>query len=857
MEEKTIQDFLPFVNRPSQYLGTEINRCLKDASKTRVRVALAFPDLYEIGTSHFGMQILYHILNREPGIIAERVFAPGEDMAAYISKSNVLLSSLESKTPLNRFDIVGFSLLYELNYTNMINMLDLGGIPFLSSQRGADLPFVIAGGPCTCNPEPVANFFDAMVVGDGEDVVLEMVGEWINWKADGDGVKQTLLETWSRLEGVYVPGFYTPRYDRFGFQTLLPKQLGDRSAPDTVHRRILKSLDKAPFPDHPVIPFGRPVHDRLRVEIARGCSRGCRFCQAGMIYRPVRERAAETVLDICSAGIGTTGYEDISLLSLSTGDYQSIAPLMEHLMAQCEPGKVAVSLPSLRAGTLTPHLMNQIKRVRKTGFTIAPEAGSQRLRDMINKNITDQEITDTVRNAFSMGWQVIKLYFMIGLPFETDADLADMITLVKKLRKLRTPTGGPRKSYGKINVSVATFIPKPHTPFQWASQSLLSEAKDKIAYVRDRLKLPGIRVKWQNPEVSLLEGLWSRGDRRLADLLINAYQKGCRFDGWSDRFRYQLWMSAIEETGVDLKFFTERRRETSEPLPWDHIDVKINKTFLIEEWQKAGKAELTQDCRTNDCQACGACDFKTIEPQVFDENLSKLREKTGQDRLENEIDSGTFEKYQISYSKLGDARYFGHLETMNIISRAMRRAELPLKYSEGFHPKPKISFEDPLPVGIESEKEHFYIITERAISSETILNRLKDQMPKGLTVTACDRVDTKHWKQPPQIILYRMTSAEAVFEPDKLDGYQIASEFIIFRQDRKGKLKKLDLKDMIKKIEITSPKRLTLQLAGHLGQSTRPFEVIKHIFNLSETQIKKIRVVKEGTRSTHVQEIDH
>ncbi len=523
-------------------------------------------------------------------------------------------------------------------------------------------------------------------------------------------------------------------------------------------------------------------------------------------------------------------------------------------MTRCEPGHVAISLPSLRAGTLTPYLMNQIKRVRKTGFTIAPEAGSQRLRDIINKNLTDPVIADTVKNAFSLGWQVIKLYFMIGLPFETDADLEAMIKLVKNLRKLRTSTGNRRRPYGKLNVSVATFIPKPHTPFQWASQNRLSEATDKIAYVKDRLRLPGIQVKWQNPKVSLLEGLWSRGDRRLADLLINAYQKGCRFDGWSDRFHFQLWMSAIEETGIDLDFFTARLRDTSEPLPWDHIDVNVNKSYLIEEWVKAAKGELTGDCRTNDCQGCGVCDFETIEPRVFDGIPSERLEKNRQNRPKEVISNGKNEKYQISYSKLGHGRYFGHLEMMNIISRALRRADLPLKYSEGFHPKPKISFEDALPVGIESENEHFYITTERAIPSQTILNRLKGQMPTGLTVTGCYRVDPNKLKQPPQTISYRMISTEAVFDPDKLEQYQKSSELIIFRQNRKGTLKKLDLKDMIKKIEITSSNRLKLLLDNHGGQSVKPFEVMENIFNLSGNQIKKIRVIKEGNRDPHVKE---
>lgn len=846
MEKITIQDLLPFVNRPSQYLGTETNRFLKDPAKIEVRVALAFPDLYEIGTSHFGMQILYHILNQRPDVAAERVFAPGEDMAANLVRSSMLLTSLESKTPLNRFDIVGFSLLYELNYTNVLSILDLGGIPFLSKQRGAGDPFVIAGGPCTCNPEPVADFFDAVVIGDGEEVALEMVDAWKNWRADGDGSRQTLLETWSGLQGVYVPGMYAPRYHRSGFQSLEAIKSGSYPVPAMVRRRILKSLDEAPFPDRPVVPFGRPVHDRLRVEIARGCSRGCRFCQAGMIYRPVRERAPETVLALSGSGLRATGYEDISLLSLSTGDYQSISQLMVQMMAFCEPGNVAISLPSLRAGTLTPHLMNQIKRVRKTGFTIAPEAGSQALRNQINKNLTDHDIEETVKQAFSLGWQVIKLYFMVGLPHETDSDIDAMIRLVNNVKKLSKSVAGRKGRSGKLNVSVATFIPKPHTPFQWAPQIQLSEATDRIARIKDRLRVPGIQVKWQNPKVSILEGLWSRGDRRLAKLLINAYQKGCRFDGWSDRFRYRNWISAIDESGIDLDFFTTRERDTTEPLPWDHIDIGVDKSYLIEEWFKAGSGALTPDCRTNGCQGCGVCDFETIQPRVFDERGQNHPEKGDQYRLKGAVSQPAAGKYRISYSKMGDARYLGHLELANILSRALRRAGFPLKYSEGFHPKPKISFEDPLPVGIESEQERFYITTTDAISSQKVLKQLSLQLPDGLTITGCRRVNPQKPDPQPEEMSYRIESQEPVFDADKLEQYRRSTACLIFREDRKGKLKKIDLKDMVQQIEITSANRITVRIANRPGRSIRPFEVMEKIFNLNDNQIKKTRVIKQG-----------
>ena len=572
MSIKTIEDILPLVEKPSRYLGGETNRVKKDFAGAELRFALAFPDLYEIGTSHFGMQILYHILNAHPSIAAERVFAPAVDMERHLRAAGLRLFSLESRQPLDRFDIIGFSLLYELNYTNMLTILELSGIPFYAAERGGDLPLIIAGGPCTCNPEPVADFFDAMVIGDGEAVTLQLAEYWLQWKKNGGNDKDELLKGWSQIEGVYIPSFFKAGYDECGFQTLTP------GYPDYAHvnRTVVTDLDRVPFPEKPVIPFGKPVHDRLRLEVARGCTRGCRFCQAGMIYRPVRERSPDSLLALCDQSVSNTGYEDISLLSLSTGDYGCIVPLMERLMSRFASRNVAVSLPSLRAGTLTPELMELIKTVRKTGFTIAPEAGSQRLRDVINKNISESEIVKTVKDAFELGWQVIKLYFMIGLPTETEADRKALVDLVQTLRKTRNATG----RRGKINVSVATFVPKPHTPFQWASQLSLAESEDGIRRLQRQLKLPGIQLKWQNPQVSWLEGVWARGNRKLSRLLLAAYHKGCRFDGWSDQFRHELWRSAFEEQGVDPDFFTVRERDLCEPLPWDHIHTQVTKSFF-------------------------------------------------------------------------------------------------------------------------------------------------------------------------------------------------------------------------------------------------------------------------------------
>ncbi|MBW2479450.1 MAG: TIGR03960 family B12-binding radical SAM protein [Deltaproteobacteria bacterium] len=831
-----LDDILPFVEKPSRYLGSEINAIKKDLSRVKLRFALAFPDLYEIGTSHFGMQILYHILNTHADIAAERVFAPAVDMEAQLRKTGQPLFSLESHEPVNHFDIVGFSLLYELNYTNVLGMLDLAGIPFLAADRDAAHPLVIAGGPCTCNPEPVADFFDAIVVGDGENIIMQMAEAWLDWKEGPAADRQALLKKWSRLEGVYIPSFFEPRFDSNGFQTVAPR-IPEYSQ---VQRALVGDLDQVPFPEKPVIAYGRPVHDRLRLEVSRGCTRGCRFCQAGMIYRPVRERSPEQLMSLAARSIAATGYEDISLLSLSTGDYGCIAPLMEQLMVNFEPEHVAISLPSLRAGTLTPELMQLIKKVRKTGFTIAPEAGSQRLRDVINKNITEDEIIHTVQDAFDLGWQVIKLYFMIGLPTETDEDLQDLVALVKKLRQLKGP-GGRR---GKINVSAATFIPKANTPFQWAGQLPLAESRSRISWLHDRLRLPGIQFKWQDPQVSWLEGLWARGDRRLSRLLIAAYQKGCKFDGWSDQFDFAAWEAALAETGIDPDFFTVRQRDVNEPLPWDHIDNRVDKSFLSREWENALDSTFTADCRLEDCNQCGVCDFEKIDVQTYQTFKKELARYSGPG-----LDPGApFKKLSIYYAKLGRAKYFGHLETVNIFLRALKRAQIPVKYSHGFHPKPKISFDDPLPIGIESHQERFTLAVADVVKPDAVVDGLNAHLPEGLRIHDCKLAPLKPGVRAAQSSVYRISIPGKQFDPHKLASFHNRSEVTVTLTNRKGKLKKIDLKDMVIDIELPDLKHLQMTLKSEPGKTIRPGEVLREVFGLAEEEIKMARVVKIAER---------
>ena len=836
MSIDSLDDILPFVEKPSRYLGSEINIVRKDPGRVKLRFVLAFPDLYEIGTSHFGMQILYHILNSDPDIAAERVFAPGTDMEAILRNTGRPLFSLESRESIRRFDIIGFSLLYELNYTNILTILDLAQIPFLASERSFTHPLIIGGGPCTCNPEPIAEFFDAIVVGDGENVVVEMAGAWLRWKKDVRTDKKSLLKKWSQIDGVYIPSFFKFRMDDRGIQTVTPRY----SNYTEVRRAIVPDLDKIPFPEKPIIPFGKPVHDRLRLEVSRGCTRGCRFCQAGMIYRPVRERSPEHLLSLFASSIAATGYEDVSLLSLSTGDYGCIIPLMERLMARFASDHVAVSLPSLRAGTLTPELMKLIKKVRKTGFTIAPEAGSQRLRDVINKNISEKDIIDTVKDAFDLGWQVIKLYFMIGLPTETDDDLEALVDLVKKLRKIKGPNG----RRGKINVSVATFIPKSHTPFQWAGQISLAESRSKINRLHDQLKLPGIQFKWQNPEVSRLEGLWARGDRRLSRLLISAYKKGCRFDGWSDKFRYRLWQEALEEEGIDPDFFSAGIQDLNQPLPWDHIDSRVSKAFLKTEWEKALAASFTNDCRQGKCAQCGACDFREIEVKTYPDIQEEPLAVCGTTRY---VEAGS-KNLSVYYAKLDQAKYLGHLEMVNVFLRALKRAEIPVVFSQGFHPKPKISFDDPLPVGIESRQEHFRLSVPGFVRPEGVTRRLNAHLPDGLVINSCQLSPKKPVHLAPKTNTYLVILKEGHFDKEKLAFFNRASDAVISLSNRKGKLKKINLKDMVLDIMFLDSTCLQMTLLSMPGKTVRPALILRHIFSVAEDHIKQAKVVKQRAK---------
>jgi radical SAM-linked protein len=598
-------------------------------------------------------------------------------------------------------------------------------------------------------------------------------------------------------------------------------------------------LDLAAFPEQPVVPFGRPVHDRLRLEIARGCTRGCRFCQAGMIYRPVRERSPQRLMALVRRGLESTGYEDVSLLSLSTGDYSCINGLAETLMAELTPRHIALSLPSLRAGSLRAELMDRIRQVRKTGFTFAVEAGSQRLRDVINKNITEEDVFDTLRDAFDLGWQTIKLYFMIGLPTETDADLDAIVALVERLRRLRLP-GGRR---GQLNVSVATFIPKAHTPFQWAGQASLEGAQEKIDRLRRQLGRPGVQFKWQNPQVSLIEGLWARGDRRLAPLLVEAYRRGCRLDGWSDQFRFAAWLDAIAQCGIDISFYTCRTRDINEPLPWDHVDIGVQKEFLQREWHQAEAGEHTDDCRSGECQGCGVCDFIHLAPVVHDGEAVPAP-VVG----EGEPKSVAPVVLRLCFRKTGPARLFGHLETANIFQRAFRRTKLPVVFSGGFHPKPKMAFDDALPLGLESLAEYLTVHLEKPVAGCEMLRKLNRQLPEGFEIREVFDGKSTEGKAAEQYH-YRVGLFAGMLSREAVERFEGAETWVLERVSAKGRPQRIDLKRAVGAMATEGDKAVRMSIRNMQGPCVRPADVLKAVFGLDEDSITRASVVKVGADS--------
>jgi len=829
-----MEELFSLVRKPARYLGREINAVCKPWEEARLRVCLVFPDLYEIGMSHIGLLILYLILNQQDDILADRAYAPARDLEALLRSSKKPLLSWESRRPLKDFDVVGISYPYELCATNLLNILDLSGIPLWARDRGEGDPLILGGGSAANNPEPVADFYDALIIGEAEEAVLEIAEVIRAWKQAG-GSREELLLALTKIPGVYVPRFFRPYYEKGRLVALEPLLSGY----EKIRRRILPELDQVPYPWRPPVPWTEITHDRLALEISRGCTRGCRFCQASSLYRPVRERDVSRLLEMAEEGLAATGWDEVSFLSLSAGDYTCLTELLVTFNRRFSPEKIALSLPSLRVGSLNETIIQEIKKVRKTGFTLAPEAGTERLRRVINKDISEEDLFETALQIFEAGWRQFKLYFMIGLPTETMEDLEGIVDLARRLTRLKGRQGP------QVTVSVSTFIPKPHTAFQWEEQIDLSETRTRLDWLKRALRLKKVKLKWHLPEQSFLEGVFSRGDRRLSSLVFCAFRQGARLDGWSDELRFDLWLSAAKEVDLDLKDYLRERTE-DELLPWDHIDLGLKKEFLLTERRRALAGEITKDCRFGQCVKCGVCDFKIIKNRLVKEP------RIPEIKVEVPEPEGSF-WYRVVYQKLSWARFLSQLDLMRAFHRAIRRAKLPVAFSEGFHPLPRVSFPRALPVGVESLREVLALELVKRLPSEEIKESLNQELPQELAVLSVTMSRPEEALVVPEEATYELELDEPLPQ-EKIETF-LAKKSVTLLARRGKRIKEIEVRPYVLDLKGDGP-RLILSLYEPLQGGVRAVEVVAAILGCSPEEVPVRRILKLAPRELAEEQIN-
>lgn len=713
--DATISEMLQRVGRPGRYFDNEINFPKK--ADGRLKFLLCFPDLYEIGMSHLGIRILYHVLNGHTDVMADLAFAPWSDMEEFMRARAMPLFGIGTRLAAGEFDILGFSLQHELQYTNVLGMLELAGIPLAASDRGRGDPLVVAGGPCASNPAPMADFVDAFAIGDGETVCLEIAAAVLETRGAGLPREKT-LEALAALDGVYVPAVH-----------------GRMPEPGSIERRVEMELKDDHFPIDPIVPLIPITHDRLSVEIMRGCTRGCRFCSAGMTARPVRQRRIESIVELASEGIARSGWEEVSLVSLSTSDYYDLKTLVSRLADRLAGRHVSISLPSMRPGTFTEEIAEIIGGIKKTGLTFAPEAGSQKLRQSINKNINEAELYSTVETAFRNDWESMKLYFMLGLPGE---DASDVEAIIRMVRGVETICRG----YGKrkrVTVSLSPFVPRPHTPFQWEAQEGAASLLEKLSMVKKRLPEGRIKIKWRDPWVSVLEGLLARGGAEFGPVIRAAYMAGARFDGWTDSFDFDIWKKVLEDCGIDAGSQLAARPVESS-LPWDHINAGVSREFLEREFDRARSGHLTADCRDGDCSDCGACGDQPSPGPPAGGSAAGDTARAASGAAAQSGGPVITMRFRVKFAKLGPMRLTSHLDVTRAFQRSMRRAGVKVAYSRGFSPHPRIAFGPPLPLGETAEGEYFDVLLSEA-PGEGWLDRLNERLPRGLEVREASLIE--------------------------------------------------------------------------------------------------------------------
>ena len=790
MKREQLQQILLDVQKPAQYIGGELNSVMKDKQKVDCRLAFCFPDKYEVGMSHLGMKILYSLYNERKNWWCERGFAPDADMEQLMREKNILLYGLESLDPIKDFDFVLFTLQYEMSYTAILNMLDLAGLPVRAKDRKGLSPIVAAGGPCACNPEPIADFIDLFIIGEGEEVNIEITDLYMQAKKEGWTKEQYLKEA-AKIGGVYVPSLYDVSYKEDG--TIEAVTPNCPEAPAKVQKRIIADLDKVYYPKQFVVPFINIVHDRAMLEIQRGCLRGCRFCQAGFIYRPLRDKHYDTLNQDAHNLCDTSGYEELSLTSLSTSDYKEIEPLLDDLLNWTTDEKVSLSLPSLRVDNFSKELMDKVSRLKKSGLTFAPEAGTQRLRDVINKNVTEEEVMNTCRTAFEGGYTSVKLYFMMGLPTETMEDIEGIANLAQKVVDLyySLPTR-PKGRAVSVSISCACFVPKPFTPFEFEAQDTMELLHEKQKHLLASVKSKKISVSYHDADVSFIEAILAKGDRRLCDVIERVWKMGSRLDGWYEYFDAQRWYDAMNELNIDPAFYANRHREYDEVMPWDHLDFCVSKNFLIRENKLAHQEQVTPQCREK-CSACGA--RALIKGECCSDKVVYEREVAPIEPPRPKVDPSLLldqpQKVRLFFTKLDRAKYISHLDMNRCMSRAIKRAGLPVWYTGGFNPHMYLTFPLPLSLGCESVYECVDLKMTQKVDFDQMVSHLNACLPPDIQVFSAgeQKMDQKEIAWADYEICFRNEDGLK----EKLTSFFNQQEIKVIKKTKKGE-KEIDLK---------------------------------------------------------------